>query len=29
MNNLEVRLNESTVKTTPSYEVAEMMDKQH
>lgn len=29
MNNLEVRLNEGTVKTIPSYEVAEMMNKQH
>ena len=29
MNNFEVRLNESTVKTIPSYEVAEMMNKQH
>ena len=29
MNNLEVRLNGGTVKTIPSYEVAEMMDKQH
>ena len=29
MNNLEVRLNESIVKTIPSYEVAKMMDKQH
>ena len=29
MNNLEVRLNGGTVKTIPSYEVAEMMNKQH
>ena len=29
MNNLEVRLNESTVKTIPSYEVAEMMERTH
>ena len=29
MNNLEVRLNEGTVKTIPSYEVAEMINKQH
>ena len=29
MNNLEVKLNEGTVKTIPSYEVAEMMNKQH
>ena len=29
MNNLEVRLNESTVKTIPSYEVAEMMGRAH
>ena len=29
MNNLEVKLNESTVKTIPSYEVAEMMNKPH
>ena len=29
MNNLEVRLNEGTVKTIPSYEVAEMMGRAH
>ena len=29
MNNLEVRLNESTVKTIPSYEVAKMMEREH
>ena len=29
MNNLEVRLNESAVKTIPSYEVAEMMGRAH
>ena len=29
MNNLGVKLNEGTVKTIPSYEVAEMMNKQH
>lgn len=29
MNNLEVRLNESTVKTIPTYEVAEMMGRAH
>ena len=29
MNNLEVKLNGGTVKTIPSYEVAEMMNKQH
>ena len=29
MNNLEVRLNESIVKTIPSYEVAEMMGRSH
>ena len=29
MNNLEVRLNEGTVKTIPSYEVAEMMGRVH
>ena len=29
MNNLEVRLNEGTVKTIPSYEVAEMMRRAH
>ena len=29
MNNLEVRLNESIVKTIPSYEVAEMMGRAH
>ena len=29
MNNLEVKLNEGTVKTIPSYEVAEMMGRAH
>ena len=29
MNNLEVRLNEGTIKTIPSYEVAEMMGRAH